>query len=200
MRKNRTILLISLLIFVSSIFIQRCQNQTNKTGGTVEVKNTTYKGWDEAIKIDNNKIKVIVVPAIGRIMSFGYSDGQNLLWNNEKYLGQRMPYLDNEIEASDWINYGGDKVWPLEEDAFPRALSRSWPPDEYFDNSAFEYKLLENGVIIKSPVSKNTGTALTRKITMAENSTQLNIAQEVTQVKTEPKYPVTIWKIGRAHV
>lgn len=173
--------------------LHKCQNY--KSGGNVQVQQMEYKGWEKAFKIDNGIIEAIVVPSIGRIMSFGYVAGKNLLWNNDSLLGKKLYYKDKNSAGSDWINYGGDKVWPLSEKYFPAVLDRSWPPDEYFDNSPFDFELLENGIILQSPVSQNTGTALRRKITMADSSSRLDIKQKLTQVKMNPSFPATIWSI-----
>src|SRR4051812_12550633 len=40
--------------------------------------------WPDAIRLSNGDVNLFVIPSIGRIMRFGYSDGPNVLWTNPK--------------------------------------------------------------------------------------------------------------------
>ena len=50
----------------------------------IKVRNLIYKGWGNTIEISNLDIKVIIVPEIGRIMHYGFLDGQNIFYENEQ--------------------------------------------------------------------------------------------------------------------
>ncbi|MGK0448953.1 MAG: hypothetical protein ACJA2M_002755, partial [Polaribacter sp.] len=53
----------------------------------IKISNITYKGWKNTIEISNLDIKVIIVPEIGRIMYYGFLDGQNIFYENEQLQG-----------------------------------------------------------------------------------------------------------------
>ena len=84
----------------------------------VKVEKVDYLGWKDAIEINNGEVKLIVVPAIGRIMHYSYLDGDNILWSDPQFHGKvlpkGMPDIDEEGNFA-WTNFGGDKVWPNEQ-------------------------------------------------------------------------------------
>ena len=186
---------IIILTICATIVSQLCgMSKSNR----VNVKIRNYKGWEESVEIDNGCLKIVVVPSIGRIMYFGLSDGENLLWNNERFLGENVKYTDKLLNKHYWANYGGDKVWNMEQRNFPEVLGRGWPPDEYFDGGRYEYDLLENGVQITSQVSEYTNTFLTREITTTPGSKQVNIAQTITCARKHSVVPATFWNVTQA--
>jgi len=182
-----------LVLIMCNIFFVQLYGMSKSTRVNVKIRN--YKGWAESFEIDNGCLKVVVVPSIGRIMYFGLIDGENLLWNNKKLLGKNIKYTDEFLNKHFWANYGGDKVWNMEQKNFTKVLGRGWPPDEYFDGGKFEYDLLENGVKIKSQVSEYTNTFLTRKITTTPGSKKVKIAQTITCTKNNSIVPATIWSV-----
>ena len=98
--------------------------------GEVTITKTTYNGWENSYEMTNGLVKVVVVPAIGRIMYYGFADETNILWNNPSYYGKTLPYGQpyRENGAVTWANFGGDKVWPTEQSQFPAINGYSWPP------------------------------------------------------------------------
>ena len=57
----------------------------------VKVEKVDYLGWKDAIEINNGEVKLIVVPAIGRIMHYSYLDGDNILWSDPQFHGKVLP-------------------------------------------------------------------------------------------------------------
>ena len=43
----------------------------------VTVEEIEYEGWANSIEIANPEVRVVVVPAIGRIMHYGFVGGEN---------------------------------------------------------------------------------------------------------------------------
>ncbi len=166
------------------------------------VTELTYQGWANSVRIANDSAGVVVVPAIGRIMYYGLTGGDNVLWNNSRFYGKTLPpnapYKENGNVI--WANFGGDKVWPTEQSRFPAINGRGWPPDHWFDGGAHTAVLLENGVEITGPVSDYCGARSIRTITLDKNSTRLTIQQRIEKVKPAQKRSVepisyTIWNV-----
>ena len=83
-----------------------------------------YAKWPGAWQIDNGKCRMVIVPQVGRVMAFSMEGGPNLLWNNEALAGQTVPKDDHT-----WHNFGGDKVWPTQQDWWIKYTDRNgWPP------------------------------------------------------------------------
>jgi hypothetical protein len=173
--------------------------KNNKAKGVQQI---TYSGWKNSIEITNDQARVVVVPAIGRIMFYGFLDGDNILYNNAVYAGKTLPsnqpYMENGTMA--WANFGGDKVWPTQQSEWPETNGHAWPPDHWFDGGAHTATLIENGVEITSGVSNYCGARSIRTIVLDPQGTRLTIHQKIEKLKkaqvlsTEPIHH-TIWNI-----
>lgn len=183
-----------------------CSKDSDPTGPDdsqgLTVKTVTFSGWDRSYEITNAETKVIVVPAIGRIMYYGLKDGNNILWNNSRFFGKTLPpgepYRENGKLT--WANFGGDKVWPTEQSKFPDINGHAWPPDHWFDGGVHEAEELPNGVKITSRVSDYCGARSIREITLAEKGTELSIRQTIRKEKRARVNSVelieyTIWNV-----
>jgi hypothetical protein len=168
----------------------------------VKVESVNFHGWEGSISIDNGRLKVVVVPEIGRIMFFGPPGGPNLLWTQSELFGERLPDTGPALENDQpvWLNFGGDKVWPTEESLFPAVNGRAWPPDHFFDGARFGATQLEDGVEITSPVSDYCGARLVRRIRLRRDRPELEIEQRILKVRDVPgtgldPLPLTIWEV-----
>jgi len=73
-----------------------------------------------AYTFNNGVTNATVVPALGRVMSFGLSGKStfNWLWNN------KSPQ-ENQL----WKNWGGAKTWLAPQSDWPQIAGAKWPPD-----------------------------------------------------------------------
>jgi hypothetical protein len=147
----------------------------------VAVKTVHFQGWQDAVELTNGDAVVVVVPAVGRILHYSLADGKNALWTDGKPAGSsvRIPSgLPRE-----WMNYGGDKLWPTPQEFWPLTNGAGWPPDPWFDGSAHPATLLEDGVEIIGPVSAFNGARSHRAIRLAERGAALRIRQRIEKVR-----------------
>ena len=170
--------------------------------GQVEVRTIEYCDWPESVEITNADARVVVVPAIGRIMYFGFRDDDNILWNDASQYGRVLPPggAFEEDGKYAWTNFGGDKVWPTEQDQFERINGHAWPPDHWFDGGAHALQVLPDGVRISSPVSEYSGARSVRTIRMAPQGSRVTIHQELEKVKPAARDELeplsfTIWNV-----
>ena len=69
-----------------------------------------------SIEIANPEVRVVVVPAIGRIMYYGFVGGENILWSDPELHGQVLPDGQPNVDEEGqyvWTNFGGDKSGPI---------------------------------------------------------------------------------------
>ena len=170
------------------------------TVADVEVKTLNYKGWANSVEVSNGIGKLVVVPAIGRIMHYGFIDGENIIWTNPEFYGRVLVEdkpRTNKNGKPVWTNFGGDKVWPNQQSEFERINGYSWPPDHWFDGAKHEVELLKNGVIITSPISNFNGARSVREIRMAESGTRVQILQRIEKLKAVGVEPLryTVWNV-----
>jgi hypothetical protein len=144
----------------------------------------------------------VIVPQIGRIMHFGPVDGPNLIWINSALEGKLLKDLSPHPEAPDaqWANFGGDKIWPVEQFRWPEVNKREWPPDPWFDGSPHDVEMHPDGVTMTGPVSRFCGARSIRTIRTEETGSRVTIKQKLEKVRAgrNPKIepvPLTIWSV-----
>jgi hypothetical protein len=128
----------------------------------VKTETIKYDGWTNCIRLSNGTVDLVIVPAVGRILRYGYIGKQNLIWENTALEGK--PPVSGQ-----WNNYGGDKMWPAPQSDW------GWPPDPSLDGVPWSATLIKNGVQLISPVSKTTKLQFTRQIVMASAGTEVDI-------------------------
>ncbi len=81
------------------------------SGHACQVTPTVFEGW-KAQQISNDWVRLTIVPQLGgRLMQVSFG-GHDFLFVNPKYKGK---YISPAEAAGRWINYGGDKIWPMPE-------------------------------------------------------------------------------------
>jgi len=118
-----------------------------------------FHGWP-ATMLGNARLEVVVVPAIGRIMSLGFAgarEASDPLWRH----GQIGPALTPDENG--WINFGGDKAWPAPQADWERMIGKGWPPPATFDATAYTTPAAEaSQFAMTSPVDPAYGLRVRR--------------------------------------
>ena len=170
----------------------------------INISNIIYKGWKKSIEISNSEIKVIVVPETGRIIYYGFFEGENIFYENKELQGivfSNGEYFkkDAKILAPD---VGGNRVLPCSEEYFNILTGSRHVPDPFINASSYKVSCLDNGVILESPISKLLGIQIKRTITISEKGTGVKIEQELikkiaAQNQEIEKIPLTIWSLSK---
>jgi hypothetical protein len=136
---------------------------------TCTVKETNYLGW-KAEEMANPWVKLEIVPQLGgRLMQVTFG-GHDFLFINDALKGQ---YLPPETTQHRWINYGGDKIWPMPEGS---QSEQEWAGagGEPLDNGAFKLQVLSHGeeckIRLTGPVDPAIGQQYIRDISIGANS------------------------------
>ncbi|MBN1796699.1 MAG: hypothetical protein JW804_08500 [Sedimentisphaerales bacterium] len=194
-----------LLVVISIVCcaVAGCNSDKNITP-EVSIRRVEYHGWEDSIEITNDKVRVVVVPVIGRIMYYGYIGGENLLYEDAEFYGRTLSEgkpLEENGQAI-WATFGGDRIWPSEESMFVEINGHKRPPDHWLDGMAWDANIVDDTVIITSEVSEYCGAQVSREIRLIPNSTRLNIHQVMKKIKPAQKkqlepLPLTIWNITK---
>ncbi|MBN1456521.1 MAG: hypothetical protein JW912_01565 [Sedimentisphaerales bacterium] len=189
-------------IAVISCIITACG--PSKVAGRVDIRKIEYHGWKDSFEITNNKVRVVVVPAIGRIMHYGYIGADNLLCHDPALYGKTLAEgkpLEQDGQPI-WAAFGGDRIWPSQENMFVEINGHKRPPDHWLDGMPWDAKIVDSAVIITSKVSEYCGSQVSRKIHLLPDSTRLQIHQTMKKIKPAAKQhleplPLTIWNITK---
>lgn len=133
------------------------------------------------IWLDRGDLRLGLVPELGgRLLSVRHH-GVDLLWRNEKLLGDdlRGEYRPNSGRMGDWVNYGGDKTWPAPQGW---AGPDQWPgpPDPVLDSGPYAAVVDGDTVTMTSAPDPRTGLRFTREITILDDGYRLDLRAENT--------------------
>ena len=136
------------------------------------VRAASFQGWD-AQQVVNPWLRLTFVPRLGgRLMQVEFN-GHPYLFVNPKYRGQ---YISPQQAAGDWINYGGDKIWPMPEGS---SDEHHWVlASTAIDDLPYDFKVLSQGkrcvVELTGQPDTITGLQYTRTISIAADSPQIS--------------------------
>jgi hypothetical protein len=141
-------------------------------GAACTVQPVVYEGW-QAQQVANDWVQLTFVPQLGgRLMQVTFN-GHAYLFVNPVYKGK---YISPAEAAGRWINYGGDKIWPLPEgnDDEQHWQGASTP----LDDGAYTFSVLSQGakctVRLEGPPDPPTGLQYTREISIGSDSPQIS--------------------------
>ncbi len=136
-----------------------------------------FCGW-KCYKLTAGDVGVVVAPEIGgRIISLTHQ-GEELLFIQKEHQGETFDFskidaLRAEKRRLGFRLWGGDKTWV--------APQKEWwegvPPLE-LDAGSYEIRLEGNGFMMLSPVCRETGLQIIRRVNLDKTGT-LNLRQEV---------------------
>ena len=133
---------------------------------------TVFEGW-QAQQVANDWVQLTFVPQLGgRLMQVTFN-GHPYLFVNPVYKGK---YISPAEAAGDWINYGGDKIWPLPEG---NEDEQHWQgASTPLDDAAYAFSILAQGarctVRLEGPPDPPTGLQYTREISIGSDSPQIS--------------------------
>jgi hypothetical protein len=148
----------------------------------------------DAITLDNGKIKIQIAPSVGRVVWFGLSNQENLLWLDTPAIYDN-PRI-SPTTGQKYYNIGGDKIWVSPQDMWIHATgNKRWPPDGVLDGSPWSLLAQDaTSITIQSPPSPHFGVQITRRFELLSGSYQLTIRNTVKRLSRHP-IPVMIWSI-----
>jgi hypothetical protein len=136
-----------------------------------EVHPVAFEGW-QAQQVSNEWVQLTFVPQLGgRLIQVSFN-GHPYLFVNPVFKGK---YISPEEAAGRWINYGGDKIWPLPEgnDDEQHWQGASTP----LDDGSYAFSVVSQGqrctVRLEGPPDPPTGLQYTREISLGSDSPQI---------------------------
>jgi hypothetical protein len=155
-----------------------------------QIRSATFEGW-AADEVSNQWLRLTFVKQTGgRLMQVSFA-GHPYLFVNPKYKGQ---YIPPEQANGQWINYGGDKIWPLPEG---HADDQHWPgplPDP-LDDGIYDLKVVSQAPVcavhLDGPADPRTGLQYSREISIRNDSPEISFHAVM---KNASKHPIR-WSV-----
>lgn len=177
-----------------SLLAAVCLVSSTATAG-VTITRTNYHGWPDSYIISNGKVTAAVVPAIGRIMQFGYVGEEGVFWENPALAGRLADSQLTVWASKDWVNFGGDKTWPSPEGEWSIFTDRKgWRPPPAFDGWASDVKVSGSTLTLITAEDPFYGTIAERRIQMHSSRPEMTITTTYRRIKGQPAV-IGIWVI-----
>jgi len=153
-----------------------------------KVEAVDFHGWP-AMALRNGHTEVVVVPAIGRVMSLGFAGdagASDPLWRH----GQLGPGL--APDENGWINFGGDKAWPAPQSEWERMAGKGWPPPATFDAQPHAASATPSRIETVSAVDQAYGLRVRRAVSLLDDQMLIDTTYEKV---SGPSVRVAVWTI-----
>lgn len=157
------------------------------------VQPITYHGWRGSLKLTNGVVELIVVPALGRIMRYGFPGGPNLIWEDPALAGQ-------PANRRTFPRFGGNKAWPWPQDEWPAHIGHDWPPPPAADQAEYTSSIIgPSAVRLKSPLLVGFGMTIVREIQLSPKGTQVMVTTRLEHISSGgPAQNLAAWSITPA--
>jgi hypothetical protein len=154
------------------------------------VASITYNGWQDALRLSNGIVELVIVPSVGgRIMRYGFMGGPNVLWENKAVAGK-------PIKLGDWANTGGDKVWVWPQDDWPNRMPNAWPPPAALDQAPHQADILDTHTVrLTSGPVIGWGLRCLRTIQLAPKSAQVTLTSTLRKEREGAAFPLGAWAV-----
>ncbi len=163
--------------------------------GTVE-RERDWKGWPEVWRIRGGGLEVVLSPAVGRMLSFGFEDGENLLWEIPENRGEKKR---DPADYWSWPNPGGDWLWPMQQSEWVRLgipAKWLWPPPALFADAPWTAKELGPAALeLSLEIGAPLHLRMTRRFQLSDREPGVLRIQQRMQRTGPSDIPVTLWHI-----
>jgi hypothetical protein len=145
---------------------------------------TMFDGW-HAQQVSNDWVRLTIVPQLGgRLMQVSFG-GHDFLFVNPKYKGQ---YIPPSAAAGGWINYGGDKIWPMPEG---NQDEHHWVlKSDPLDDGEYRFRVASQGkrcsALLEGPPDPVTGLQYSREISIEADSPVISFHSTMTNIADHP--------------
>lgn len=161
----------------------------------VTIHSTNYHGWPDALIMGNGEVEVVIVPAIGRVMQFGFVGEEGVFWENRALDGKVVDATTDAWRKGEWVNLGGDKTWPAPEGEWSRFTQRQgWRPPPAFDGLPATARIEEREVVLTSAIDPFYGLRAQRRLKLHASKPVLTITTTYERLSGDPA-KIGVWVI-----
>ena len=150
---------------------------------------STYRGWN-TLSLSNDLLELQIAPEIGgRVIQIKLDRYEYLFVNDE--LAGHSPPPTGVGPNGEWLNYGGEKLWPAPQG---RGIPGKWdgPPDPILDGSPHTGTIVQpkgspSTIRLVSRDDPRSGIRFSRELQLFPDSTRVHVQATMTNVDTKPR-------------
>jgi len=150
--------------------------------GVTRVEPAPFMGWNDAVRLTNGVVEVVVAPEVGRVVRYGFVDAPNVLWVPEDLGGKTA------LQLGEWQNFGGDKLWNAPQAAWV------WPPDIDLDGSVHRLEVRNQSLRLISPLSEKAGIRFERDIRLNPDGTRVDFVNRMRNTGDQSR-EFALWQV-----
>jgi hypothetical protein len=168
---------------------------TGNAFAKVSIQRTNYHGWPETYVMSNGEVNAVIVPAIGRVMQFGFVGEPGVFWENRQLDGREVDGQLVVWAAKEWVNFGGDKTWPSPEADWSAFTGRKgWRPPLAFDGLPATVQIKGSALILSTPNDPFYGVRAHRRIELHGRRPVMTITTTYERIEGLPAR-IGVWVI-----
>jgi hypothetical protein len=160
------------LALSAMVSMASAQGSSPASHSPCQIRPVVFDGW-QAQEVTNDWLRLTFVPQLGgRLMQVTFN-GHSYLFVNPQVKGK---YVSPTEAAGRWINYGGDKIWPLPEG---NDDEQHWQgASTELDDGSYAFTILSQKekctVRLEGPPDPPTGLQYTREISIGADSPEIS--------------------------
>lgn len=136
----------------------------------VRIYEAPYAGWKRCLFIENETVQLVATLDVGpRIIRYAAQNGENMFYEFPEHIGR--------TGDSEWLNYGGHRLWTA-----PERMPRSYPAD----NFPVDYSMDGNTVTLTPPCETAAGIQKQIVVTLDECTSTVTVEHKVTNTGLWP--------------
>ena len=154
-----------------------------------EARTADYRGW-KSLELTNGLVEVHVVPDIGgRVIQFKLGEFE-FFWVNPQLAGKAPPPSGLDPQGN-WLNYGGEKLWPAPQ-GWDNDQQWPGPPDAILDGGPHAGSIRtpkgnSAAVRLVSRPDPRTGIQFSRVIRLFDGSSHVHVDATMTNADRRPR-------------
>jgi hypothetical protein len=182
-----------LVLFVVVGFVETAVPQNDLPVAPIEA--IQLYGLTNVYLLRNPRMEVAVFPAAGRFAVTRFGDGEGVHRLETNLLAKAGS------PSADWVNIGGDWLWPVAQSRWAKAFGREWPPPPCVDGSPWEaaaWVCADNRLecTLRRKVGDPLNIDIARTLVLDSKEALLTIRQRI-QRTAASDIPVTLWGISQ---
>jgi hypothetical protein len=135
--------------------------------------------------LQNDLVKLHIAPGIGgRVIQYALGE-KEFFWVNAGLEGRSSPETGLDPDG-EWMNYGGDKLWPAPQ-GWDNDEQWPGPPDAVLDGQPYRAEPGPDGIRLTSRDDPRSGIRFSRRIRLHPRSTRVSFEATMTNIDDKPR-------------